>query len=156
NVAADLASNKTAGPGGLLSGCGCPAGGTRVSPSCPGHRPDIASDTLTEGSIMKLDTEQWSLSATETPFFHANAYIGPITVYTPAEMDAMWRNIRRDIADRSHAAYPIDALSGATNIANYDRHLDIDLLASHVCNQKITNRVASILGPNVLCWRTEF
>ncbi|GAA2609969.1 MULTISPECIES: chlorinating enzyme [Streptomyces] len=106
---------------------------------------------------MTLETTQWQLSETELDFFHENGYIGPITVYTPEEMDALWRRARREILDRSKAAYPVDeAMSGATNIANYDRHLDVDLLLQHVCNRKITERVASILGPNVLCWRTEF
>ena len=45
---------------------------------------------------------------------------------------------------------------GATNIANYDRHLDVDLLADHICNRRIVERLTSILGPDVLCWRTEF
>jgi non-haem Fe2+, alpha-ketoglutarate-dependent halogenase len=49
-----------------------------------------------------------------------------------------------------------DAISGATNIANYDRHLDSSFLADHICRPEIVHRVASVLGPNVLCWRTEF
>jgi non-heme Fe2+,alpha-ketoglutarate-dependent halogenase len=48
------------------------------------------------------------------------------------------------------------AQSGNTNIANYDRHLDSAFLADHMCRPEIVNRVSSILGPNVLCWRTEF
>lgn len=97
-----------------------------------------------------------SLSAEDKEFFQQNGYIGPITVYSPEEMDEMWRTIRRQALDRSHAAYPDDASSGGTNIANYDRHLDIDLLAQHVCNARIVDRVASVLGPDILCWRTEF
>ncbi|MET9503384.1 chlorinating enzyme [Streptomyces sp. NPDC006259] len=106
---------------------------------------------------MTFDTQQWQLSETELEFFREHGYIGPLTIYTPEEMDALWRQARREVLDRSHAAYPVDeAMSGATNIANYDRHLDVDLLMRHVCNRRITERVASILGPNVLCWRTEF
>lgn len=92
----------------------------------------------------------------ETTFFQQNGYIGPITIYSPEEMARMCKIIRRDTLDRSYAAYPEDVLSGGTNIANYDRHLDVDLLAQHVCNQRIVDRVASILGPGILCWRTEF
>lgn len=99
---------------------------------------------------------KFSLSDEEKEFFRHNGYIGPITVYSPEEMDQMWKQIRRETLDRSHAAYPDDALSGGTNIANYDRHLDVDLLAEHICNQRIVDRVASILGPDILCWRTEF
>lgn len=100
--------------------------------------------------------QHYGLSEEEKDFFQRNGYIGPLTIYTPDEMDELWRSVRRSVLDRSYAAYPTVALSGATNIANYDRHLDIDLLTKHVCNRKIADRVASILGPDVLCWRTEF
>jgi non-heme Fe2+,alpha-ketoglutarate-dependent halogenase len=43
-----------------------------------------------------------------------------------------------------------------TNIANYDRHLDDPFLADHICRAEICDRIESILGPDVLCWRTEF
>ncbi|MEW1614259.1 MULTISPECIES: chlorinating enzyme [unclassified Streptomyces] len=99
----------------------------------------------------------FSLTEEQIASFHKNGYIGPLTVYTPEEMDRMWKEIRRDSLDRSHAAYPeVDAGIGAPNIFNYDRHLDVDLLAKHICNQKIIDRVASLLGPDLLCWRTEF
>jgi non-heme Fe2+,alpha-ketoglutarate-dependent halogenase len=45
---------------------------------------------------------------------------------------------------------------GVTDLANYDRHLDVDFLAEHITRPEIVDRVASILGPDVLCWRTEF
>ena len=97
------------------------------------------------------------LSDEELAFFQKNGYIGPLTIYTPDEMTELWRKVQRETLDRSFAAYPeVDAGIGAPNIFNYDRHLDIDLLAEHVCNQKIVDRVASILGPDLLCWRTEF
>ncbi|WP_282792284.1 chlorinating enzyme [Streptomyces sp. CC224B] len=100
---------------------------------------------------------EFALSEDELAFFHKNGYIGPLTIYTPEEMDQMWKTVQREALDRSHAAYPeVDKGIGAPNIFNYDRHLDIDLLARHVMNQRITDRVASILGPDLLCWRSEF
>ena len=103
------------------------------------------------------DRTEFALSADDLASFHRNGYIGPITVYSPDEMDEMWKAIRREALDRSHAAYPeVESGVGAPNIFNYDRHLDVDLLAAHVCNRKIVDKVASILGPDLLCWRTEF
>ncbi|WP_030685873.1 chlorinating enzyme [Streptomyces sp. NRRL B-1347] len=100
---------------------------------------------------------EFSLSDEELAFFRKNGYIGPLTIYTPEEMDQMWKTVQRETLDRSHAAYPeVDKGVGAPNIFNYDRHLDVDLLARHVMNQRITDRVASILGPDLLCWRSEF
>ncbi|MEU9567271.1 chlorinating enzyme [Streptomyces sp. NPDC048161] len=103
------------------------------------------------------ESTDFVLSPDELASFHQNGYIGPLTVYTPEEMDAIWKTVRRQALDRSYAAYPeVDSSVGAPNIFNYDRHLDIDLLAQHVCNRRIVDRVASILGPDLLCWRTEF
>jgi non-haem Fe2+, alpha-ketoglutarate-dependent halogenase len=99
----------------------------------------------------------YALSAEELAFFSANGFIGPLTIYTPDEMTELWRKVQRETLDRSFAAYQeVDKGVGAPNIFNYDRHLDIDLLAEHVCNSKIVDRVASILGPDLLCWRSEF
>jgi non-heme Fe2+,alpha-ketoglutarate-dependent halogenase len=102
------------------------------------------------------DITSYALSEEELSQFALDGVIGPFTIYEPDEMDLMWKGIRIAVLDRSHAAYPLDEVSGATNIANYDRHLDVDLLSDHVCNPKIVDRVVSILGPDVLCWRTEF
>jgi non-heme Fe2+,alpha-ketoglutarate-dependent halogenase len=96
------------------------------------------------------------LSADELEQFKRDGFIGPFTIYTPDEMDELWGRTRLEVLDRTHAAYPLDEVAGATNIANYDRHLDCDFLTDHVCNAKIVDRVVTILGADVLCWRTEF
>ncbi|KER04946.1 chlorinating enzyme [Photorhabdus temperata] len=88
--------------------------------------------------------------------FNKNGFIGPLTIYTPEEMAEIWKNVRRALPDRSHAAYAADSYSAATNISNYDRHLDIELLSKHIINPRIVAPVSSILGDDVLCWRTEF
>lgn len=98
----------------------------------------------------------FALDEKEMAHFERHGYIGPITIYEPDEMEQFWRAVQRNLLDRTHAAYPMDAKSGATNIANYDRHLDVGLLAEHICNRRIVERLTSILGPDILCWRTEF
>ncbi len=99
----------------------------------------------------------FTLSEQELESFRRNGYFGPFTVYEPEEMQAIWRRQRLTLMDRSTAVYPTDeALSGNTNIANYDRHLDMEFLADHIGKPEIVDRVVSTLGPNVLCWRTEF
>lgn len=97
------------------------------------------------------------LSEQELAAFHRQGYFGPFKVYEPEEMRAAWRRERLRMLDRSHAVYGDEqSLSGNTNIANYDRHLDMDFLADHICRPQIVDRVAGVLGPDVLCWRTEF
>ncbi|MDJ0836225.1 MAG: chlorinating enzyme [Acidobacteriota bacterium] len=96
------------------------------------------------------------LSPEELATFKQQGYIGPFTLYQPDEIRAIWRKERRKLFDRSMAIYKEDTNSAVTNIANYDRHLDMSFLADHICRPEIVHRVASILGPDVMCWRSEF
>ena len=99
---------------------------------------------------------QFRLDTSDTARFDRDGFIGPFKVYEPEEMEERWRVIRRQLLDRSHAAYPDETAGGTSKTANYDRHLDVDLLSELVMEPRIVDRVVSILGPDVLCWRTEF
>jgi non-heme Fe2+,alpha-ketoglutarate-dependent halogenase len=100
---------------------------------------------------------QFKLTPTELADFQRNGYAGPFTLYEPSEMADRWREARLKLLDRSHAVYQAsEAISQGTNISNYDRHLDNSFLAEHIARPEIVNRVASILGSDVICWRSEF
>jgi non-heme Fe2+,alpha-ketoglutarate-dependent halogenase len=106
---------------------------------------------------MTTQVPTFALTPQELADFHRNGFAGPFTLYEHDEITVAWRRERIRLLDRSAAVYQDEAAkSGATNIANYDRHLDNAFLADHVCQPKIVDRVASVLGPDVLCWRTEF
>jgi len=94
------------------------------------------------------------LSPEELAQFHRDGVIGPFTLFEPEAMKAHWRRERILMFDRSKVAYP-DAPAGS-GVYDYDRHLDNSFLADVVCRPEIAHRMASILGPDVLCWRTEF
>lgn len=99
----------------------------------------------------------FSLSSEELASFHELGYAGPFSLYEPEEMQTLWQRERLRLLDRSMAVYQDkQAVSGITNISNYDRHLDVSFLADHICRPEICDKVSSILGPDVLCWRTEF
>ncbi|WP_406292854.1 chlorinating enzyme [Embleya sp. NBC_00888] len=99
----------------------------------------------------------FSLSADELAQFHRNGYIGPFDLYAPDEMESNLRALRPKLLNTKTSIYADDqAISGGTNLANYDRHLDVDFLGEHITQPGIVDRVASILGPDVLCWRSEF
>src|SRR6267154_552443 len=105
----------------------------------------------------KEQVRPFTFTPEELAGFHARGYAGPFTLYQPEEMKATWKRERLRLLDRSKAAYPdANAISGATNISNYDRHLDSDFLADHICRSEIVDRVSSVLGPDLFCWRTEF
>jgi non-heme Fe2+,alpha-ketoglutarate-dependent halogenase len=80
--------------------------------------------------------------------FERDGFFGPIKVYEPDEASAMIREIRIQNQDRSNVLYD--------NNVNYDRHFDIPHLTRHVSNPVIVKYLQSILGPDVLLWRTEF
>jgi non-haem Fe2+, alpha-ketoglutarate-dependent halogenase len=108
-------------------------------------------------SPQPVGPRSFSLTSEELANFHKNGYAGPYDAYKPDEMKELWRRERVLLLDRSHAIYQDgEAISAGTNIANYDRHIDSPFLADHICRPEITDRVRSILGPDVLCWRTEF
>jgi len=94
------------------------------------------------------------LTDAEVRQFQRDGYLGPIKIYEPEDMQARWKQIQRQLRDRSHAIYPDS--DGKANISNYDRHLDIDLLSEHIVKPEIVDRLVSLLGPDLLCWRSEF
>ena len=99
---------------------------------------------------------EFSLSPEELAKFHENGYAGPFKMYEVEEIGRIWKRQRLQLMDRTYAAYPMDTLSGNTNLANYDRHLDNDFLAEHIGRAEIVDRMISILGPDILMWRSEF
>jgi non-haem Fe2+, alpha-ketoglutarate-dependent halogenase len=101
--------------------------------------------------------QRFSLDAEELEQFHRDGFIGPFDLYGEAEMESNLRSLRRKLLSTKNAIYKRqEAVSGVTNLSNYDRHLDIDFLAQHITRPEIVDRVTSIIGPNALCWRTEF
>jgi len=82
-------------------------------------------------------------------FFDENGYMGPFEILAPEDTEARWQQIRIDLLDKRSAIY-------GDNAMNYDRHLDIKALSDIVSHPAIVRRVERVLGPNVLCWRTEW
>ncbi|WP_327701911.1 chlorinating enzyme [Streptomyces decoyicus] len=106
---------------------------------------------------MERQDLNFSLTAEEIEKFHQNGFIGPFDLYEPEEMEKNLRALRPKLLNTKKAIYKQDkAVSGNTNLANYDRHLDVDFLAEHIARPEIVDRVSSLLGPDVLCWRSEF
>ncbi|WP_034090857.1 chlorinating enzyme [Streptacidiphilus albus] len=106
---------------------------------------------------MSAQQHDFRLTADEVAEFHRTGYAGPFTLYQPDEIEREWARTRQDLADRSGAVYrSASDGSGAADVSNYDRHLDNAFLADHITQPRIVDRVASVLGPDVLCWRSDF
>ncbi|MCP1465524.1 chlorinating enzyme [Pseudomonas sp. S3E17] len=99
----------------------------------------------------------FSLSQSELEKFNRDGYIGPFDLYQKDEMERSLQALRPKLLNTKKAIYSQDkAVSGITNLSNYDRHLDVDFLAAHITRPEIVDRVSSILGRDTLCWRSEF
>jgi len=120
---------------------------------------DVVRSGASQSTVTKLD-KRYCLDDQQLAQFWRDGFVYPVTLYTPEEMKKVWREVRIALADRSSAAYPTDNLTdgfgGVTNISNYDRHLDVETLARHITHPEIIGKVASILGPDIMTWRTEF
>lgn len=104
-----------------------------------------------------VESRDFSFSPSERERFHQLGFAGLFTLYEPNEIAAAWKRVRLELFDRSNSAYAsAETGQGMVSIANYDRHLDNAFLADHICRAEIVDRVTAILGPDVLCWRTEF
>ncbi len=101
-----------------------------------------------------MSRKDFSLSSDEIAQFERDGYIGPFDLYDPAEMEQDLRALRPKLISNKTSVYSGE--KQASTISNYDRHLDIDFLARHVTRPEIVDRVASLLGPDTLCWRSEF
>ena len=102
-------------------------------------------------------SDRFDLSEEEVAKFSRDGFIGPFTLYEPEEMEANLRSLRPKLLSSKRSIYgDSGTLSGNTNLSSYDRHLDIDFLAQHITRPEIVDRVTSILGPDTLCWRSEF
>jgi non-haem Fe2+, alpha-ketoglutarate-dependent halogenase len=103
------------------------------------------------------DINNKTFTEKELESFKQKGYAGPFTLYDPEEMQDHFKRLRPKLLNNRTAAYQgLDGLSGVTNLSSYDRHLDIEFLADHISKEAIVRRLTQILGPDILCWRTEF
>jgi non-heme Fe2+,alpha-ketoglutarate-dependent halogenase len=112
----------------------------------PAHRHPLTPTY--EDQIMK----QFALSDAELKAFRENGYAGPFDIYDQNEMKETYKRLRAEIFDREYAVYDLDPKS---RLAGYDRHLDIDFFSRHIMRREVVDRVENILGPDLLCWRSE-
>lgn len=89
-----------------------------------------------------------ALTNQELDFFNQNGFVGPFKLYEPDEAKQLLQEIRIKNIDRSRILFDNDV--------NYDRHFDILELTRHVSHPGIVGRVRSIIGNDLLSWRTEF
>ncbi|MFF8393063.1 chlorinating enzyme [Streptomyces sp. NPDC016172] len=106
---------------------------------------------------MTQQISDFMLSDAQIKQFHEDGFIGPLDVYEAEQMAVSLQALRPKLINTKTSIYgQRTAVSGSTNLANYDRHLDVDFLADHITRPEIVGPVTSLIGADTLCWRTEF
>jgi chlorinating enzyme len=105
--------------------------------------------SIVSQEINRKDPNGAIVANSDKVFFDQNGYLGPFTVYEPELVEPMWKKVRVQLLNKEKSIYPDVKM-------NYDRHLDIKILSDVVSHPEIVRRVQCILGPNILCWRTEW
>ncbi|MGR9556470.1 chlorinating enzyme (plasmid) [Rhizobium leguminosarum] len=87
----------------------------------------------------------------ERKAFNEQGVVGPLKLWEPEVMTAWWREQRLSLLDPANTERAV-----FRNPANYDRHLDVPGLSQIISEPALVRRFQSLIGPDVLCWRTEF
>lgn len=115
--------------------------GKRAYMDQPCHMPDPASfePRIPPGSPFRM-------SPAEVKQFYEQGFLGPFTLCSPEEMaqirDELWREIQQPSKTYGF-------------VTGRDRHLDCAQLWKLLQRPEWTERIASLLGPNLLLWRSQ-
>ncbi len=102
-----------------------------------------------------MDTRQtvsdlrYALSDTEVGAYHRDGIIGPFTLMSPEEMEE-----ERFIIDREIVAPAGN--DDDPDMHYHDRHFDHESVCRICRRPELVERVSSLLGPDVLIWRSNF
>jgi non-heme Fe2+,alpha-ketoglutarate-dependent halogenase len=90
--------------------------------------------------------EEFQTSEDQVRSFHENGFLGPFTLCSPEEMAVLREEILLDL-ERPSAIYGFRT--------GRDRHLDCESVYRLVRRPALTERLAQLLGPNLLLWRSQ-
>lgn len=104
------------------------------------------------------EAKSFRLTAEEVERYHFDGYLGPYTLCSPDEMDSLRTRIDEVLhPDRESERLPsmINALNPAMR-RGFGRHHDNSFLFDMANSPAIKERVTSIMGDDLLLWRTMF
>ncbi|MFI9844862.1 chlorinating enzyme [Nonomuraea sp. NPDC051941] len=88
------------------------------------------------------------LTAEQVRFFKDNGYVGPFDLYEPDEAQKIWSKAMIEMALSKNKPHN-------STVINYDRHLDCDTLSEHISRPEIVNKLRSLLGEDIICWKSN-
>ena len=91
---------------------------------------------------------RFPLDAAEVEAYHRDGVLGPIQLVTPEQMAPLREQILREIIA------PAEHEDG--NLHYHDRHLDHGVVCRLCRGPELVERIASLLGPDLMVWRSNF
>jgi non-heme Fe2+,alpha-ketoglutarate-dependent halogenase len=88
------------------------------------------------------------LTDAEIESFKANGFVGPFDLYPADLAPTLWDQAKIEMVLSENKPHE-------STIINYDRHLDCDTLSEHVARPEIISKVRSLIGDDILCWKTN-
>jgi non-haem Fe2+, alpha-ketoglutarate-dependent halogenase len=95
---------------------------------------------------VKVDNPAFRMSEQEIGQFYQNGFIGPFDAFSREEM-ADFRNDMLVMENETSKTYGF--------VTPRDRHLENPRLWEYMNHPAIVERAAQLLGPDLLCWRTQ-
>jgi non-haem Fe2+, alpha-ketoglutarate-dependent halogenase len=90
--------------------------------------------------------EEYRLSEEQVRSFHDSGFLGPLTLCPPEEMAGLREEVMREL-ERPSAVYGFPT--------GRDRHLDCESVYRLARRPALTERLAQLLGPDLLLWRSQ-
>ena len=98
--------------------------------------------------VASVSNLRFALSDGEVEQYHRDGVLGPYPLLTEAEMAAARRVIDREIVEPAAKDDPV--------LHYHDRHLDHRTVCRICRRPELIDRVASLLGPDLMIWRSNF
>jgi non-heme Fe2+,alpha-ketoglutarate-dependent halogenase len=112
-------------------------------------QPCSMKDPPTWKPLVEVDPK-WRFSEDDIKKFYEQGFLGPFTLCSREEMIGLRETVAAELMKRS-AVYGVDSGPGKGR----DRHLDCPTLWRLLQRPEWTERLAQLLGPNLLLWRSQ-
>ena len=95
-----------------------------------------------------MSISPYQLSVEEIDYFHKNGFVGPFQLCPPDEWEAVRSRIEQEAIGSVSSVYGFET--------GRDRYLDSRAVYDMITHPAITERLAQLLGPDLLVWRSAF
>lgn len=103
----------------------------------------------------------YKLTEEEFQQFHEQGYLGPFELRSPSEIADVRRELENDVLESdgqwSAEDFPPPVVdTGMMDPRHVDRHVDSELVRALCLDPAVTDRLESIIGPDILLYQSQF